>query len=101
VRRSWECYDVLKCTGYGVLKAKLTVRVEKFSVQSVTGCITRTSTSSSRGDGFDTSTTALRVLEADEKGTQCLGVQRGQPVPGGYKYGDLALQVGEVSNLRQ
>jgi hypothetical protein len=25
----------------------------------------------------------------------------GHPVPGGYKYGDLALQVGGVSNLRQ
>jgi hypothetical protein len=26
---------------------------------------------------------------------------RFSPVPGGYKYGDLALQVGGVSNLRQ
>jgi hypothetical protein len=25
----------------------------------------------------------------------------GHPVPGGHKYGDLALQVGGVSNLRQ
>jgi hypothetical protein len=25
----------------------------------------------------------------------------GHPVPGGYKYGDLALHVGEVSNLGQ
>jgi hypothetical protein len=28
--------------------------------------------------------------------TQCLGVLMGQPVPGGYNYGDLALQVGEL-----
>jgi hypothetical protein len=25
--------------------------------------------------------------------TQCLGVYLGHPVPGGYKYGDRALQV--------
>jgi hypothetical protein len=25
----------------------------------------------------------------------------GHPAPGGYKYGDLALQVGGASNLRQ
>jgi hypothetical protein len=37
----------------------------------------------------------------DEKGTQCLGVYLSHPVPGGYKYGDLALQVGGVSNLRR
>jgi hypothetical protein len=43
----------------------------------------------------DTSTVALRVVGGDEKGTQCLGVQLGRPVPGGYKYDDLALQVGE------
>jgi hypothetical protein len=29
--------------------------------------------------------------------TQCPGVQLGYPVPGGYKYGNLAFQVGEVS----
>jgi hypothetical protein len=29
------------------------------------------------------------------KGKQCLGVWPGHPTPGGYKYGDLALQVGE------
>jgi hypothetical protein len=46
-------------------------------------------------------TVALRVVGGDEKGTQCLGVLLGHPVPGGYKYGDLALQVGGVSNLRQ
>jgi hypothetical protein len=27
-------------------------------------------------------------------GTQCPGVKLGHPVPGGYKYGNLALQVG-------
>jgi hypothetical protein len=27
--------------------------------------------------------------------------RKGNPVPGGYKYGDLALQVGGVSNLRE
>jgi hypothetical protein len=27
--------------------------------------------------------------------------RKGTPVPGGYKYGDLAVQVGGVSNLRQ
>jgi hypothetical protein len=37
----------------------------------------------------------------DGKETQCLGIQLGHPVPGGYKYGDVVLQVGEVSNLRQ
>jgi hypothetical protein len=39
--------------------------------------------------GWNTSTVALRVVGGDEKGTQCLG----HPVPGGYKIGDLALQV--------
>jgi hypothetical protein len=29
------------------------------------------------------------------------GVYLGSHIPGGYKYGDLALQVGGVSNLRQ
>jgi hypothetical protein len=51
--------------------------------------------------GSNSSTVALRVVGGDEKGTQCLGIQPGHPVPGGYKYGDLALQVGGVSNLRQ
>jgi hypothetical protein len=58
--------------------------------------------SSSRVEaGSNTSTVAQRVVEGDEKGTQCLGVKLGHPVPGGYKYGDLALQVGGVSNPRQ
>jgi hypothetical protein len=36
---------------------------------------------------------------------RCLASRRrrrkGNPVPGGYKHGDLALHVGRVSNLRQ
>jgi hypothetical protein len=51
--------------------------------------------------GSNTSTVTLRVVGGDEEGTPCLGVQLGHHVPGGYKYGDLALQVGGVSNLRQ
>jgi hypothetical protein len=51
--------------------------------------------------GSNTSTVTLRVVRGDEKGTKCLGVQLGYPVTVGYKYGDLALQVGGVSNLRQ
>jgi hypothetical protein len=51
--------------------------------------------------GSNTSTVALQVVEGDEKGTECLGVKLGHPVPGGYKYRDLALQVGGVSNMRQ
>jgi hypothetical protein len=41
----------------------------------------------------------LRVVRGDGKGTQCPGVYLGHPVPGGYKYGDLALQVGGVSRI--
>jgi hypothetical protein len=37
----------------------------------------------------------------DEKRTQRLGLYTGYPVPGCYKYGDLGLQVGEDSNLKQ
>jgi hypothetical protein len=44
--------------------------------------------------GSNTSTVALRAVGGGGKGTQCLGVYLGQPVPGGYKYGDLALQLG-------
>jgi hypothetical protein len=51
--------------------------------------------------GSNTSTVALRVVMGDEKGTQYLGIYAGHPVPGGYKYRDLALQFGKVSNLRQ
>jgi hypothetical protein len=42
----------------------------------------------------NTSTVTLRVLGGEEKGTQCLRVQLGQPIPGGYKYGDPALEIG-------
>jgi hypothetical protein len=31
--------------------------------------------------------------------SQCPGVYLGHPVPGGFKYGDLALQVGGVSRI--
>jgi hypothetical protein len=51
--------------------------------------------------GSNTSTVALRVVGGDEKGTQYVVVKLGHPVPGGYKYGELALQVGGFSNLRQ
>jgi hypothetical protein len=50
--------------------------------------------------GSNTSTVALRVVVGDEKGTQYLGVKLDHPVPGGYTYGGLDLQVGGVSNLR-
>jgi hypothetical protein len=43
--------------------------------------------------GSNISPEALRVVEGDEKGTQCLGVNLGHPVLGGYKYGVLVLQV--------
>jgi hypothetical protein len=51
------------------------------------------------GVGSNTSTVALQVVGADKKGTHCLGLIPGHPVPGGYKYGNLALQVGGVSKL--
>jgi hypothetical protein len=51
--------------------------------------------------GSNTSTVALRVVGGDETGMQCLGAYLGHSVPGGYKYGDLALQIGGVSNLRR
>jgi hypothetical protein len=37
-------------------------------------------------------------VRGEEREPSARGVQLGQPVPGGYKYGDLALQVGGVSN---
>jgi hypothetical protein len=49
--------------------------------------------------GYNTFTVALRVVRGDGKGTQCLGVYLGHPVPGGYKYGELALQVRGVSRI--
>jgi hypothetical protein len=51
--------------------------------------------------GSNTSTVAQRVVEGDEKRTQCLGVKLSHLIPVGYKCGDVALQVGGVSNLRQ
>jgi hypothetical protein len=48
--------------------------------------------------GSITSTVALRVVGGDENRTQCLGVQPGHPVTDGYKYGDLALQVGGLES---
>jgi hypothetical protein len=51
--------------------------------------------------GSNISTVALRVVGGDEDGTQCLGVQLGQPVPGEDKYRDLVLEVVAVSNLTQ
>jgi hypothetical protein len=47
------------------------------------------------------STVALEVGGGDEKGTQYLGVQLACPVPMVYKYWDLTLQVGGISNVRQ
>jgi hypothetical protein len=38
------------------------------------------------------------MTHVEERRAQCPGVYLGNPVPGGYKYGDLALQVGGVSN---
>jgi hypothetical protein len=35
-------------------------------------------------------------VEVEVEGTQCPGVYPGHRVRGGYKYGDLALQVGGV-----
>jgi hypothetical protein len=46
--------------------------------------------------GSNTSTLSLRVVGGDEKGIKCLGVKLGHPVPRGYKYGDLAVQVDGV-----
>jgi hypothetical protein len=43
--------------------------------------------------GSNTPTVALWVTGDNEKCSQCLGLYLGQPVPGGYKYGVLALQV--------
>jgi hypothetical protein len=41
----------------------------------------------------------MGVVRGDGKGTQCSGIYLGHTVPGGYKYGDLALQVGGVSRI--
>jgi hypothetical protein len=50
---------------------------------------------------LNNSTIALHVVRSGNKGTQCLGMSLGHPVSGRYKYGNLALQVGGVSNLKQ
>jgi hypothetical protein len=50
---------------------------------------------------FNISTVALQVVGGNGNGTHCLGVFLGHPVPGGFMYGDLALQGGGVSNLRE
>jgi hypothetical protein len=41
----------------------------------------------------------MRVVRGDRKGTQCPRVYLDHSVPEGYKYGDLALQVGGVSRI--
>jgi hypothetical protein len=41
--------------------------------------------------GSNTSNVALRALEATKR-------ELGHPVPGGYIYGDLALQVGSLES---
>jgi hypothetical protein len=43
---------------------------------------------------------ALRVVEDDEKNPVPIG-KLGHPVPEGYIYGNLTLQVWEVLNLRE
>jgi hypothetical protein len=44
--------------------------------------------------GYNTATVAMRVVRGGGKGTQYPGVCLSHPAPGGYKYGDLAFQVG-------
>jgi hypothetical protein len=52
--------------------------------------------------GLNNSTIALRVVGGNENGTQCVGGMTGPPCPWGvYKYGDLTLHIGGVSNLKQ
>jgi hypothetical protein len=53
------------------------------------------------GGGSNTSTVVLRVVRGDKNGTQCPEGIIGPPCSWGHKYGDLALQVGEVSNLKK
>jgi hypothetical protein len=43
---------------------------------------------------------APRLYSEDPRPDEVEGVKIGHPVPGGYKYENMALQVGEVSNLR-
>jgi hypothetical protein len=51
--------------------------------------------------GSNTAIVSLLFVGDNQKGTHFLGVKSDYPVPGGYKYGDLALNVGEASNLEQ
>jgi hypothetical protein len=48
--------------------------------------------------GSNTSTLTLRVVGGDEKGTRCLGVYLGHPVPGEYKYATCPSRLGESRN---
>jgi hypothetical protein len=41
--------------------------------------------------GYNAYVAALRVVEGNEKLSQCLGVKLGHPVTGGYKNKDLVL----------
>jgi hypothetical protein len=77
-----------------------------FSTRSVPRCYSQWSTvvgvrarESRVKAGSNTSTVALRVVGGDEKGTQCYNWAT--LFSGAYKYWDLALQFGAVSNLRE
>jgi hypothetical protein len=48
--------------------------------------------------GLNTSATALQVVGGDKKGDPVPGDIIDHPISGGYKYRDLALQAGGVSN---
>jgi hypothetical protein len=62
------------------------------AVQILDGLVVRFCATLSRVEaGSNTSTLALRDVRGDEEGSQCLGVYPGHPIPGGYKYRDLAL----------
>jgi hypothetical protein len=47
---------------------------------------------------YNSSTLALRVVRGDKNENPVPGGITLHSAPGGYKYGDLALQVGVVSN---
>jgi hypothetical protein len=53
------------------------------------------------GDRFEYLRCCLASHMKRQKGDPVPGDITGHPVPGGYKYGDMAVHVGEVSNLRQ
>jgi hypothetical protein len=50
-------------------------------------------------EGWNIPTVAVRVVRGDKKGIQCPGEHLRHPSPLGYKYGDLALQVGGISSI--